>query len=88
MASVRKYQGKRGTCYRVSIRRKGYPTLCKSFKTKKLADEWAREKENEIDHATPIPCPGHPEGANAVPEAAQGPSRFSIRSPLSGGSRL
>ncbi|MDE2254394.1 MAG: site-specific integrase [Betaproteobacteria bacterium] len=35
--------------YRVRIRRKGYPTICRTFDTKTAAEKWARATEHEID---------------------------------------
>ncbi len=36
-----------GYAYRVQIRRKGHPTLSKSFETRRDASEWAREHDRE-----------------------------------------
>ena len=47
MATIQKNEGKRGTTYRVIIRRKGYPNLSKTFPTKKDATNWAREHDRE-----------------------------------------
>lgn len=47
MATIQKNEGKRGISYRVIIRRKGYPTLSKTFPTKKDATNWAREHDRE-----------------------------------------
>ena len=35
--------------YRVRIRRKGYPTICRTFDAKADAEKWARATEHEID---------------------------------------
>ena len=35
--------------WRVQIRRRGYPTTCKTFETKADAEKWAREIESEMD---------------------------------------
>ncbi len=45
MASIRK----RGSQWEVRIRRKGFPTLCKSFATKLVAERWAREIEADME---------------------------------------
>ena len=45
MASVTKVNGK----WRALIRRKGHKAQCKTFTTKARADQWAREREAEID---------------------------------------
>ena len=39
----------RKTSYQVQVRRKGYPTLSSSFTTKRDAQAWARQIENELD---------------------------------------
>lgn len=49
MAAIDKLIGKRGTTYRVRIHRAGMKPLTKTFKTKALADKWARQTEAEID---------------------------------------
>ena len=44
------YIEKRGNLqWRVQIRRKGYPTTCKTFESKLDAEKWARDIENEMD---------------------------------------
>lgn len=40
---------KRGDKWRVQIRRRGQPTLSKTFSKKALAEKWARETEVELD---------------------------------------
>lgn len=45
MASIIEVGGK----WRAQVRRKGYPPQTKTFKTKILADQWARRVETEID---------------------------------------
>ena len=40
---------KRNNNWQVKIRRKGFKSVSKSFKTKVLAQRWAREIENEMD---------------------------------------
>lgn len=48
MASITK----RGHAYSVRIRRSGYPTLARSFDTKKEAQRWATSMENDIDRGS------------------------------------
>lgn len=45
MASIRN----RGNKYHVQVRRRGLPSLTKSFFTKRDAETWARQKEVEAD---------------------------------------
>ncbi|MGE4192448.1 MAG: site-specific integrase [Pseudodesulfovibrio sp.] len=45
MASIRK----RGNAWEVRIRKRGWPLTCKSFPTKVLAAQWARQIESEMD---------------------------------------
>jgi len=45
MATIRKLRDK----YQAIIRRSGYPQQSKTFKTKKLAQEWARDIESKMD---------------------------------------
>jgi len=45
MATIRKLRDK----HQAIIRRSGYPQQSKTFKTKKLAQEWARDIENKMD---------------------------------------
>ena len=40
---------KRGDSYRVLIRKKGHAAVSKTFKTKALAERWARDTEYKID---------------------------------------
>ena len=47
MATVDKH----GSGWRVRIRRSGFPTLTKTFRTKNRAKMWANEKESNIDQA-------------------------------------
>jgi integrase len=42
---------KRGSRWRVQIRRNGFPPLCKTFSLKSDAEKWARDKERAIDRA-------------------------------------
>jgi len=37
--------------YRAQIRRRGLPTVSKTFKTRKTAKEWARKTESELERA-------------------------------------
>jgi len=48
MASISKYEGKKGTTYKATIRIKGYPTQTESFKRKTDAVKWANETETAI----------------------------------------
>lgn len=48
MASISKYEGKRGTTYKVTIRMKGYPTQTESFKRLTDAKKWAQDTESSI----------------------------------------
>ncbi len=49
MATIFKRKWKNKTSYRVTIRRKGFKTLIKSFNTKPDAIKWARSMENNLD---------------------------------------
>jgi hypothetical protein len=40
---------KRGTCWRVFIRRTGYPHQSRTFDSKLVADTWTRAIESEMD---------------------------------------
>lgn len=48
MASITKYDGKKGATYKATIRIKGYPTQTESFKRKTDAVKWANETETAI----------------------------------------
>lgn len=48
MASISKYEGKRGTTYKVTIRMKGYPTQSETFKRLTDAKKWAQDTESAI----------------------------------------
>ena len=48
MASITKYEGKRGTTYKVTIRIAGRPTVTESFKRLSDAKQWARDTEFSI----------------------------------------
>lgn len=48
MASIIKV----GEKWRALVRRKGYPSYCKTFKVKAQADAWARQIEADIDRGT------------------------------------
>ncbi len=48
MASITKFEGKKGTTYKTVIRIKGYPTQTESFKRKTDAVRWANETETAI----------------------------------------
>lgn len=54
MASIRKYQGKRGLRYQATVRRAGHPAVTKSFSTKKLAESWARTQEQAIEEGSAL----------------------------------
>jgi hypothetical protein len=51
MATIKKMVSEKTNkiSYRVQIRKSGYRPKSKSFKTKKLAEEWARNTENNIE---------------------------------------
>jgi integrase len=53
MASITKV----GDSYRALVRRKGHPTYCKTFRTKKQAENWAASIEVDINKGT-APAPG------------------------------
>lgn len=48
MASISKYEGKRGTTYKATIRMKGYPTQTETFKRLTDAKKWAQDTESAI----------------------------------------
>ena len=45
MATIRR----RGTTWQVQVRRQGHSTLSRTFRLKADAEQWARQKEAEID---------------------------------------
>ena len=47
MATITKYQGKKGITWQVKVRRQGR-THAASFPTKKQAEDWSRDIENSI----------------------------------------
>ncbi len=49
MATISKQIGKRGTSYKVRIRKPNSPTVTKTFSSKSLAEKWARKTELEIE---------------------------------------
>jgi hypothetical protein len=49
MATIEKVQRREGMVYKAKVRRDGHPTLCKTFKTRSLAERWARKLETGID---------------------------------------
>lgn len=51
MATIRKHRGK----YQARVRRKGYPTLTKSFHQLSDAKEWARDIERQADRQELVP---------------------------------
>jgi hypothetical protein len=42
--------------YRVQIRRRGLPTVSKTFKSRSTAKEWARKTESELERSVYIDC--------------------------------
>jgi integrase len=48
MASITKYEGKKGITYKVTIRMKGYPTQTETFKRQTDAKRWAADTESAI----------------------------------------
>ncbi|MCZ6882503.1 MAG: tyrosine-type recombinase/integrase, partial [Gammaproteobacteria bacterium] len=52
MASISKQVGKKGTSYKVRIRKPNSPTVTKTFTSKNLAGKWARKTELEIEEGT------------------------------------
>lgn len=55
MASIQKRKTKRGTKYRVQVRRTGHRSISKVFNTKKEADAWARLMDGNSDHIDAYP---------------------------------
>jgi len=55
MATFDKREGKRGTSWRVQVRRKGYPPQTRSFKKYDEAKAWARETESKMDKRAFVP---------------------------------
>ncbi len=52
MATISKQSGKRGTSYKVRIRKPNNPTVTKTFSSKNLAEKWARKTELAIEEGT------------------------------------
>jgi len=52
MAAITKLEGKRGTSYKVRIRKPNNPTVTKTFSSKSMAEKWARRTELEIEEGT------------------------------------
>ena len=52
MATISKQTGKRGTSYKVRIRKPNNPTVTKTFSSKSLAEKWARRTELAIEEGT------------------------------------
>ena len=48
MASIRK----RGIRWEARVRRKGFPTRSKTFRTRQAAERWVRECESEMERKT------------------------------------
>lgn len=51
MASIRKRVGSTGTTHHVQIRRKGLKPLTKSFFSRTLAQQWARQTESALERS-------------------------------------
>jgi integrase len=49
MATIEKVQRREGVVYKAKVRRDGYATVCKSFKTRSDAQKWARRLETGMD---------------------------------------
>lgn len=49
MATIEKVARQSGVVYKAKVRRDGHPTVCKTFKTRSLAERWARKLETGID---------------------------------------
>lgn len=49
MATIETLQRREGTVYKAKVRREGRSTVCKTFKTRSLAERWARKLETGID---------------------------------------
>jgi integrase len=52
MATISKQSGKRGTSYKVRIRKPNNPTVTKTFSSRNLAARWARKTELAIEEGT------------------------------------
>jgi integrase len=52
MATISKIIGKKGTTYKVRIRKPDTPTVTKTFSSKNFASKWARKTELEIEEGT------------------------------------
>jgi integrase len=48
MATIEKRKGKKGTTYRATVRRSGYPRQIKTFPSRQDAQDWADELERDI----------------------------------------
>lgn len=55
MATIRKIEGKRGVRYRAVVRKTGRPETSQTFRTKKLAEAWARAQEQAVDEGRALP---------------------------------
>ncbi len=51
MASIRKRVSSKGTTYHVQIRRKGLNPLTKSFSSRTVAQQWARQTESALERS-------------------------------------
>jgi integrase len=52
MASITRQEGKKGTTYKVRIRKPNHPTVTKTFSSKSFAEKWARKAELDIEADT------------------------------------
>ncbi len=52
MATISRQVGKKGTTYKVRIRKPNHPTVTKTFSSKSHAEKWARRVELDIEEDT------------------------------------
>lgn len=52
MATISKQSGKKGSTYKVRIRKPNSPTVTKTFSSRNFADKWARKTELAIEEGT------------------------------------
>ncbi len=52
MATITRQVGKKGTTYKVRIRKPNHPTVTKTFSSKSFAEKWARRAELDIEEGT------------------------------------
>ncbi len=55
MASFTKYEGKRGTTYKATVRLRGYPTQTETFKRLTDAKKWATDIESDMSNGRHFP---------------------------------